>query len=47
MEFEPAVGIICGGEKGAQGEPISIMEVEELIFGTVLLNDWTARDIEL
>ena len=28
------------------GEPISIDEAEEYIFGLVLLNDWSARDIQ-
>jgi len=28
------------------GEPISIDEAEEYIFGMVLLNDWSARDIQ-
>lgn len=28
------------------GEPISIGEVEESLFGVVLMNDWSARDIQ-
>ncbi len=28
------------------GEPISVNEAEEYIFGMVLLNDWSARDIQ-
>ncbi|WP_308992102.1 fumarylacetoacetase [Mariniflexile litorale] len=28
------------------GEPIPVNEVEEYIFGLVLLNDWSARDIQ-
>ena len=28
------------------GEPISVDEADEHIFGFVLLNDWSARDIQ-
>ena len=28
------------------GEPIDVNEAEEYIFGFVLLNDWSARDIQ-
>ncbi len=29
------------------GSPISVNDVEEHIFGYVLLNDWSARDIQM
>ena len=28
------------------GQPISVDEADEMIFGYVLLNDWSARDIQ-
>ena len=28
------------------GEPIPVDEAEEYIFGLVLFNDWSARDIQ-
>ena len=46
MDFELAIGLLTGGEGRTTGEPISINEAEEQIFGAVLLNDWSARDIQ-
>ena len=34
------------GPGNTLGEPISIQEAEDHIFGLVLLNDWSARDIQ-
>jgi 2-keto-4-pentenoate hydratase/2-oxohepta-3-ene-1,7-dioic acid hydratase in catechol pathway len=28
------------------GEPIGVQDAEDAIFGLVLLNDWSARDIQ-
>ena len=28
------------------GEPVSVKDAEECIFGMVLFNDWSARDIQ-
>lgn len=28
------------------GEPVSIREADDYIFGLVLMNDWSARDIQ-
>ncbi|WP_231638372.1 fumarylacetoacetase [Rubeoparvulum massiliense] len=45
LDFELEIGFIMGtGNK--QGEPIPIAEAEEHLFGAVLLNDWSARDIQ-
>ena len=45
MDFELEVACIVG--KGSSfGEPVDINEVDEHIFGFVLLNDWSARDIQ-
>jgi fumarylacetoacetase len=43
MELELGA-FIC--KNNAMGEPISIDEAEDYIFGVVLLNDWSARDIQ-
>ena len=45
MDFELEMGCIIGKEN-ALGEPIPIEEAPEHIFGLVLVNDWSARDIQ-
>jgi fumarylacetoacetase len=45
LDFELEMGAFVGpGNK--LGEPIKIGEAHEHIFGLVLLNDWSARDIQ-
>ncbi|MFM8876450.1 MAG: fumarylacetoacetase [Anaerolineae bacterium] len=45
LDFELEMGFFVG--KGNNlGEPISIASAQEHIFGMVLLNDWSARDIQ-
>ena len=45
LDFELEMGFLIGtGNK--QGEPISIEQAEKHIFGMVLVNDWSARDIQ-
>lgn len=34
------------GPGNALGEPISVDSAKEHIFGLVLMNDWSARDIQ-
>jgi fumarylacetoacetase len=43
MELETAFIV---GEGNALGEPIAVGEAERHIFGMVLMNDWSARDIQ-
>ena len=45
LDFELEIGFIIGRET-ALGESISIEQAEEYIFGKVLFNDWSARDIQ-
>ena len=45
LDFELEVAFITGSGP-ALGEPIPITEAEDYIFGLVLLNDWSARDIQ-
>ncbi len=45
MDFELEMGFITG-QGNKLGSPIPIREVPQHIFGMVLLNDWSARDIQ-
>ncbi|MBI3525850.1 MAG: fumarylacetoacetase [Betaproteobacteria bacterium] len=45
LDFELETAFIVG-EGNVLGEPISIDGAEKHIFGMVLLNDWSARDIQ-
>lgn len=45
LDFELEVGTVLGGPS-VQGVPIPIEEAVEHLFGMVLVNDWSARDIQ-
>ena len=45
LDFELELGAVIGLPSG-MGQPVSVAEAEEMIFGYVLLNDWSARDIQ-
>jgi fumarylacetoacetase len=45
LDFELEVGAVVGGSNPV-GQPVSVAEADEMIFGYVLLNDWSARDIQ-
>jgi fumarylacetoacetase len=45
LDFELETAFIVG-EGNALGEPIAVGEAERHIFGLVLMNDWSARDIQ-
>jgi fumarylacetoacetase len=45
LDIELETGFIVG-RGNALGEPIACEEAEDHIFGMVLLNDWSARDIQ-
>ncbi len=45
LDFELEVGFIAGAPS-ALGAPVPIEEAPEHIFGCVLVNDWSARDIQ-
>jgi fumarylacetoacetase len=45
LDLECELGIVCGPST-ARGERIAIDEATDRIFGFVLLNDWSARDIQ-
>lgn len=45
LDFELEMAFVtCGGN--AMGESISVEKAEDYIFGMVLFNDWSARDIQ-
>jgi fumarylacetoacetase len=45
LDFELETAFIVG-EGNTLGEPIAVADAERHIFGMVLLNDWSARDIQ-
>src|SRR6185437_14378576 len=45
LDFELEMGVVVG-QPSAMGEMIDATRAEEMIFGFVLLNDWSARDIQ-
>jgi fumarylacetoacetase len=45
LDYELEVGLVIGGEN-ALGEPVPIASAADRLFGVVLLNDWSARDIQ-
>jgi fumarylacetoacetase len=45
LDFELELGFFVG-PGNALGEPVPLERAEEQIFGLVLLNDWSARDIQ-
>ena len=46
MDFELEIGAFIGGKTNSLGHPIKVNEAENNIFGLVLSNDWSARDIQ-
>jgi fumarylacetoacetase len=45
FDIELELGAIVG-TSSQWGKPVSVAEADEMIFGYVLLNDWSARDIQ-
>ncbi len=45
LDFELEMGVVIG-QPSTMGEMLSEAQAEEMIFGFVLLNDWSARDIQ-
>ncbi len=45
LDFELELGYFTGSEN-LMGEPVPIHEIEEFILGCVLVNDWSARDVQ-
>jgi len=45
LDIELEMGAVVG-QPSTMGEPVSVAQAEDMIFGYVLLNDWSARDIQ-
>jgi fumarylacetoacetase len=45
LDFELEIGSVIG-VPSPMGQPLTVAEAESMIFGYVLLNDWSARDIQ-
>jgi fumarylacetoacetase len=45
LDYELELGVFIG-TSNALGEPIAIEDAESHVFGLVLLNDWSARDLQ-
>jgi fumarylacetoacetase len=45
LDFELEMGVVVG-RPSPMGEMLTEQQAEEMIFGFVLLNDWSARDIQ-
>lgn len=45
LDFELEVGAVVG-TGSTLGQPVSLEQADRMIFGYVLLNDWSARDIQ-
>jgi fumarylacetoacetase len=46
LDIELELGFVIGGSENGHGDPVPIEDAAERIFGVVLLNDWSARDIQ-
>ncbi len=46
LDFELELAFLTGGPDTAQGRPVPIDGVREHVYGYVLLDDWSARDIQ-
>ena len=47
MDFELEMAFFLGGPLNKLGDSIPIEKAHEHIFGCVLMNDWSARDIQV
>ena len=45
LDIEAELGFVVGGAT-ALGEPVALADADEHLFGVVLLDDWSARDIQ-
>ena len=46
LDFELEVGLIVGGPSNPQGHAMTMEQATQRLFGVVLLNDWSARDLQ-
>ncbi|GAB5372348.1 hypothetical protein AAMO2058_001657700 [Amorphochlora amoebiformis] len=46
LDFELEIAFFVGGPGNALGSKLSLEEAQDSIFGLVLMNDWSARDVQ-
>lgn len=46
LDFELEMGFLIGGPENPLGTPIQMKDAHKRIFGMVIVNDWSARDIQ-
>jgi fumarylacetoacetase len=46
LDFELEMAFFVGGQSNPLGRPLTMAEAEDRIFGVVVMNDWSARDIQ-
>ena len=46
LDFELEMAFFVGGPSNELGKPIPVEKAHEHIFGMVVMNDWSARDIQ-
>lgn len=46
LDFELEMAVVVGGPPNALGQPLTMEEANDRIFGYCLMNDWSARDIQ-
>ncbi|XP_050429273.1 fumarylacetoacetase [Adelges cooleyi] len=47
LDYELEMAFFVGGTLNSLGDPIQTTKASDYIFGMVMLNDWSARDIQL
>lgn len=46
LDFELEMGFFIGGPDNELGQAVTMEEAEDRLFGVVILNDWSARDLQ-
>jgi len=46
FDYELEMAYFIGGPANKLGEPINVETAKDNVFGVVILNDWSARDIQ-
>ena len=46
LDFELEMAFFVGGPANPPGTPITMAEAEDRIFGLVVMNDWSSRDVQ-
>lgn len=46
LDFELEMAAFVGGHGNTMGQPLTVAQAEHAMFGLVVMNDWSARDIQ-